>query len=109
MKRTALLIALLGMASIVWAQQGGQTSNVPPLTGTAAQPQNLDEWPVGKLDPEDYRGAIEERFRAILKAATPPTKWLKLASWAGGLVSDGLVADKVIAAMNDYLSEAQLA
>jgi len=80
-----------------------------PLTGTAAQPQNLDEWPVGKLDPEDYRGAIEERFRAILKAATPPTKWLKLASWAGGLVSDGLVADKVIAAMNDYLSEAQLA
>ena len=79
-----------------------------PLTGTAAQPQNLDEWPSGKLDPEDYRDAIEARFRAVLKAATPPTKWLKLTSWAGGLVSDGLVADKVIKAMNDYLKEAEL-
>jgi hypothetical protein len=79
-----------------------------PLTGTAAQPQQLDQWPAGKLKPEDYRNAIEERFRAILKTATPPTKWLKLASWAGGLVSDGLVADKVIEAMNDYLKEAEL-
>ena len=79
-----------------------------PLTGTAAQPQNLDEWPAGKLDPEDYRDAIEKRFRKILEAAAPPTKWLKLASWAGGLVSDGLVADKVIAAMSDYLTEAEL-
>src|SRR5580704_15063451 len=79
-----------------------------PLTGTAAQPQQLDQWPAGKLDPEDYRDAIEKRFRKILEAATPPTKWLKLAGWAGGLVSDGLVADKVIKAMNDYLEEAEL-
>ena len=79
-----------------------------PLMGTAAQPQNLDAWPAGKLDPEAYRKAIEKRFRKILEAAAPPTKWLKLASWAGGLVSDGLVADKVIAAMSDYLTEAEL-
>jgi hypothetical protein len=100
-----------------WTQQqkdryapGMQAGFLPiiPLTGTAAQPQNLDEWPSGKLDPEDYRDAIEARFRAVLKAATPPTKWLKLTSWAGGLVSDGLAADKVIKAMNDYLKEAEL-
>jgi hypothetical protein len=90
--------------------RGMQAGFLPiiPLTGTAAQPQELDQWPAGKLKPEDYRDAIEDRFRAILKAATPPAKWLKLASWAGGLVSDGLVADKVIDAMNDYLREAEL-
>jgi hypothetical protein len=100
-----------------WTQQqkdayapGMQAGFLPiiPLTGTAAQPQNLDVWPAGKLKPEDYRDAIEGRFRAILRAATPPAKWFKLASWAGGVVSDGLVADKVIDAMNNYLKEAEL-
>ena len=81
-----------------------------PLTGSAAETQELDPWPAGKLNPEDYRHAIEERFRAILRCATPGSKFnlLKAASWFGGVVSDGLVADKVIEAMNHYLEEAEL-
>lgn len=83
---------------------------VIPLTGSAAQPQDLDPWPAGKLNPEDYRRAIEKRFRAILRCATPASKlnWLKAASWLGGIVSDGAVADKVVEAMNHYLEDAEL-
>jgi hypothetical protein len=90
--------------------RGSQPNFLPviPLAGSAAQPQELDPWPAGKLNPENYRDAIERRFRAILRCATPPSRWLRAASWAGGVVSDGLVADKVIDAINDYLAEAEL-
>ena len=100
-----------------WSQQqkdayarGTQPDFLPiiPLTGTAAQPQNLDAWPAAKLNPVDYRDAIEDRFRAILRCATPhPLLW-QLASIIAGRASDGLVADKVIDAMQNYLKEAEL-
>jgi hypothetical protein len=80
-----------------------------PLIGTAARDQLRDDWPAGKLNPERYRDAIEERFRAILKVAAPhPVLW-QLASAVAGHISDDLVADKVIDAINNYLNDAQLA
>ena len=41
-----------------------------PLVGTCADEQDLDAWPSGKLDPEIYRAAIRDRFRAIAEAET---------------------------------------
>jgi Patatin-like phospholipase len=81
-----------------------------PLIGTAAQAQDLDPWPAGRLDPEIYRGAIERRLRALLEAAAPasPLGWLKKAAWLGGLAGAAPVADKVIEAMRAYLREAEL-
>jgi len=90
--------------------QGTQLGFLPiiPLTGTAAQEQPLDSWPAGKLDPQRYRNAIEKRFQAILKVATPhPVLW-QLATVVAGHISEGLVADKVISAIEQYLDEAQL-
>src|SRR5262249_28657248 len=77
------------------------------LTATAAQPQDLDDWPAGQLDPDDYRRAVEARFRAILRVAAPKPLFWQIASIVGGHVSEGLVADKVIDAMNNYLEEAE--
>ena len=91
--------------------QGTQPGCLPiiPLVGTARQPQDLDPWPAGKLDPEDYRDAIEARFRAILKCATPQQLGWHLGAWLGGVVGDRLVADKVIDAIKNYLAKAELA
>lgn len=81
---------------------------VIPLMGTAAQPQDVDDWPRRKLDPEIYRDAIEHRFRAILRAASPrPLTW-QVAGIVAGHLSEGFVADKVIEVMNDYLKKAEL-
>lgn len=80
-----------------------------PLIGAAAQPQPLDPWPRGKLDPERYRDGIEARFRAILRSAVPFKLRWQLAALLGGVVGDGPVADKLIGAINDYLRDAQLA
>lgn len=92
--------------------QGTQPRFLPivPLTGTARQPQQLEPWPRGQLRPKVYRDAIEDRYRAILECATPASNfnWLKRAAWLGGLLSDDLVADKVIDAMNNYLEQAEL-
>lgn len=79
-----------------------------PLTGTAAQPQGLDEWPAGQLNPESYRRAIEDRFRAILRVAAPKPLLWQIASIVGGHITERLVADKVIEAMNNYLEDAEL-
>jgi hypothetical protein len=79
-----------------------------PLTGTAALEQQLDPWPAGKLDPERYRRAIEKRYRALLRVATPNSRWLRAAAWLGARVSDGSVADKVIEAINTALVSASL-
>ncbi len=74
-----------------------------PLVGSAAFPQNLDPWPAGKLDPETYRGAIEERFSAIANQVVP-TIWGRLGGWS--LKSSA--ADFVIKAMKAYLESARL-
>jgi len=79
-----------------------------PLMGTAAQPQDTEIWPRGQLKPERYRDAIEDRFRAVLRAASPhPLIW-QISSIVAGHIGEGLVASKVIDAVNNYLREAKL-
>jgi hypothetical protein len=75
-----------------------------PLMGTAASEQDLDPWPAGKLDPARYRQEMQKRYRAILRAETPNSKWLRAASWLAGHVGDGYIADKVIDTTNASLT-----
>ena len=80
----------------------------PARSPTAAQPQDTEAWPRGQLKPERYRDAIEDRFRAVLRAASPhPLIW-QISSIVAGHIGEGLVAGKVIDAVNNYLREAKL-
>ena len=41
-----------------------------PLVGSAANPQELAPWPVGKLEPVSYQHGVAARFRAIVELET---------------------------------------
>jgi hypothetical protein len=76
--------------------------------GSAAQEQQLDDWPKGKLDPEVYRGAIRARFRAISEVATSGEMLRSFLDWLGAQSFQFSAADFVINLMNESLRKANL-
>jgi hypothetical protein len=70
--------------------------SIIPLTGSAAEPQFLDEPPVGKLDPDRYYHLIEARYRAILALEVGPTKLRSALGWCAGALTQCFVADKMV-------------
>jgi Patatin-like phospholipase len=81
---------------------------VIPLVGSAAEKQELDAWPKGKLDPEVYRTAIKARFRAIADVETSGQKLRSILGWLGAESFQYPVADFVIGLMKASLSSANL-
>jgi hypothetical protein len=79
-----------------------------PLVGSAAVDETLDPWPKGKLDPEQYREAIEARFRAIFELELSGSVLRSILSWVGAHATQKQAADYVISAMQAYLKQAGL-
>lgn len=79
-----------------------------PLVGDAAVPEALDPWPKGKLDPEQYRSAIEARFRAIFELELSGDLLKNSLGFLGAHALQRYVAEYLITAMRDYLNKAQL-
>ena len=84
---------------------GQQYVRVIPLLDDVAVPESLDPWPKGALDPSIFKGAIEERWKALITAELRGLWWGKLLGWLGGLFSEGQVADFVIKKIDDALKE----
>jgi hypothetical protein len=89
---------------------GGNVSMLPiiPLLDEAAVNAVPDPWPKGKLDPEQYRDAIEKRFRAIFELELSGSLVRSVLSWVGAHATQGQAADYVIGAMRAYLKKADL-
>jgi hypothetical protein len=80
-----------------------------PLVGDAAVTETLDPWPKGKLNPEQYRSAIEARFRAVLELELSGDVLKSAIGFLGAHTTQKYVADYVVQAMKNYLDTAQLA
>jgi hypothetical protein len=78
-----------------------------PLMGDAAIPETLDPWPKGALKPEDFRDAIEERFKGVVAKAGPDFLG-SFVTWLVEHVGDGKAADFVIEKMNQALDDWKL-
>ncbi len=89
--------------------KGQQYVRVIPLLDDVAVPESLDPWPKGALDPSIFKGAVEERWKALITAELRGLWWGKFLGWLGGLFSEGQVADFVIKKMDDALKEWDLA
>lgn len=76
---------------------------VIPLIGTAAVEQSVLPWPAGKLDPEIYRDAIEERFKAIVEFEGSSGLVSRIGSWLIAHLGESSVADFIIGKMTDSL------
>ncbi len=70
--------------------------------------ETLDPWPKGKLDPEQYRDAIEARFRAIFELELSGSLVRSVLSWVGAHATQKPAADYLIGAMRAYLRKAGL-
>jgi patatin-like phospholipase len=76
-----------------------------PLLDDVAVPESLDPWPKGALEPSVYKGAIEQRWKAVISGELRGLSWGKLLGWIGGLVSEEEVVEFVLRKMNDALKE----
>jgi hypothetical protein len=79
-----------------------------PLVGSAANPQELAPWPVGKLDPESYQRGVAARFRTIVELETAGSRPKALLGYLGAWALQGCVTDFVIKQIKAYLSDAKL-
>ena len=79
-----------------------------PLVGEAAVDETLDPWPKGRLDPEQFRDAIERRFRAIFETELSGSVVRSVLGWVGAHATQKQAADYVIGAMRAYLQQAGL-
>jgi hypothetical protein len=96
-----------------WQMRTPAGGNVPmlpiiPLLDAAAVDEVLDPWPKGKLDPEQYRDALEERFRAIFELELSGSLIRSVLSWVGAHATQSQAADYVIGVMRTYLKKAGL-
>ncbi len=87
---------------------GNQFLPIIPLMGTARIPETLDPWPVGKLDPESYRDAIEARFRALVEYEGSGGLLSGIAAWAVAHLGQKSIADLIITSMKTALGEWKL-
>jgi Patatin-like phospholipase len=81
---------------------------VIPLLDDAAVDQTLDPWPKGKLDPKQFRGTIEARFRTIFQRELSGPFLRSILAWVGAHATEGQAADFVIKSMQKYLDAAKL-
>jgi len=91
-----------------------------PLFGQASVDETMPSWPAGKLDPEDYRAAIELRAKAILAVAEPgllsaigkpPGPLGQFVGWlarVGLQLSEQRIADFAVDAMKKSLQQSRL-
>ena len=79
-----------------------------PVVGEAGKDQSIDNWPKGKLDPEDFRGAIEARFRAIVQLELAGGIVKTVIGWLGAHFGETQASDYIINAMKSYLQKADL-
>ncbi len=87
---------------------GGLFLPLVPLLGTAAVPESLDPWPRHALDPEIYRTAIEDRFKAIVEFEGSGGVISSSLAWIVSHFGESKVADFAINAMKKALDEAGL-
>ena len=80
-----------------------------PLMGDAAIEETTDPWPRNKLDPDDYREAIEARFKAVVDFEGKGNIGAKAFSWFVAHTMDDNVADFAIKKMEEALTKADLA
>lgn len=80
-----------------------------PLLGSADVDVELDPWPKGALNPERYRNAIEQRYRAILELELSGNPLKTVLGRLGAFTTQKYLADYVINAMQEYLNKAGLA
>lgn len=79
-----------------------------PLIDEAAVDEMRDPWPKGKLEPEQYRKGIEDRFRAIFELELSGSLLRSILSWVGAHATEKQAADYVIGAMRASLAKAGL-
>jgi len=79
-----------------------------PLIDEAAVDEMRDPWPKGKLEPEQYRKGIEDRFRAIFELELSGSLLRSTLSWVGAHATEKQAADYVIGAMRASLAKAGL-
>src|SRR5215831_9973165 len=84
---------------------GQRNLRLIPLLDDVAVPESLDPWPKGALEPSVYKGAIEQRWKAVISGELRGLWWGKFLGWLGGLVSEEEVAEFVLRKMNDALKE----
>lgn len=88
---------------------GAQYLPLIPLMGTAAVPQSALPWPQGALNPEEFRPAIDARFKDLeLTAISGLSLIARAAASVAANSTRGYVVDAMINAMNDYLGPAHL-
>ncbi|MTJ83186.1 MAG: hypothetical protein F8N37_19545 [Telmatospirillum sp.] len=76
-----------------------------PLFGSCAVDEALDPWPQGRLDPAAYRDGIEDRFKALVAGLSQDTVLSGLPAWLLEHLGEGWVADKVVAEIDNALTE----
>jgi len=81
---------------------------IVPLFGQSAAPAVTDAWPKGKLDPAKYRDAIKRRYRTLIDKSVGGSFLKEVISDAVADLTEGGVADFVIAKMQDALKQAGL-
>jgi predicted acylesterase/phospholipase RssA len=79
-----------------------------PLIDDAAVDETMDPWPKGKLDPEQYRNQIEQRFRAIFETELSGSLLKSVLSWVGAHATQREAADYIVNSMRSYLKKAGL-
>jgi hypothetical protein len=92
-----------------WIDPADGTLPIIPLYDDAAVEEMRDPWPKGRLNPEDYREAIERRFRRIVELEAPSGVLGGLLGWAGAHIGQNQAADYIIEAMKKYLKDSKLA
>jgi hypothetical protein len=79
-----------------------------PLTGSAANPQPLDPWPVGAFTPADLQAGLEQRFSALLGAQFAHGPLSDVIVWLVTQLAKDRAANTVVAMMNSALQAAGL-
>jgi len=76
-----------------------------PLYGATAPQPGTVPWPIKVLDPEIYRDAIEQRYKALVKIQIPSGLLASIFGSVAAWATEGSVADAAIAAMTDYVAK----
>jgi predicted acylesterase/phospholipase RssA len=102
-----------GNADMVKAYQvtdaaGGVYLPIIPLTGTAADAQTLDPWPVGKLDPNALRAGLEARFSKLLSTQFAKGPLTDILTWLVSRLTEGTAAGMIVNLMTQALQDAGL-
>jgi hypothetical protein len=79
-----------------------------PVTGGAADPQPLDPWPVGKLDPHSLQAGLEARFTRLLSAEFAKGPLTDVLTWLIAKLTEGAAATAIVNLITQSLKDAGL-